>query len=169
LEYHLFETSVTKACEGNWKAYKNECNFFVQAVASDLGILIPGGGGSADQMTWWISRWLEFSGQFLTIPPMSNAAYHAALFAREGKFVLAGMTAAELDRAHDLDWHPPLMIPPRQKHGHVAVVTPGFGENGWPRGYWGSHGSEGKKNASLSRAFPWRHPNLCHYFVSIKV
>jgi hypothetical protein len=83
-----------------------------------------------------------------------------------GYFVIAGMTSEELTQAKGKEWHPPLTSSAKVEHGHVAVAVPGFGQNGWPRGYWGSHKSTGKKNESLSKAFPWKHPEMCHYFAA---
>lgn len=46
-------------------------------------------------------------------------------------------------------WHPPISL---AAHGPLAFVTPGVGLNGWPSGYWGAHGSGGKRNES--QGFP---------------
>lgn len=164
MAYRLFETNVEKACEKHWFANRSECNRFVAAVANELGILIPGSTAQADFMTWLTANFLG-SPDNLIVPPGPHAAFQAMRLSNSGGwFVVAGMTRAELDQAHQLDWHPPLQAPQKVKHGHVAIVTRGVGVGGWPRGYWGSHGSVGGRNVSLSISFPHRHPELVHYF-----
>src|SRR5690242_7284130 len=112
----MTETAVVKACKKHWEKNKHECNFFVQAVAAELLVLIP--GGDADSMSWWLQNWFNASGVFITIPRGPHAAAHAIGYANMGKFVIAGMTRDYLDKAHH--WHPPQV---QSRHGHVAVVT----------------------------------------------
>jgi hypothetical protein len=156
----LHSASVQAACEKHWGPNRGECNKFVQAVADELLVLIPGATSQADLMVWLMKDWLTLSGSFV-IPRGAHAAHEAIQFANSGSkyFVIAGMTSADINLAHN--WHPPLK---GEEHGHVAVVTTGHGTNGWPRGYWGKHGGVGQKDASLSLAFPHRHPELIYYF-----
>jgi hypothetical protein len=159
MPFHLHETSVAAACEKHWWAHRNECNQFVQAVADDLLTLIPGDSSEADMMVRLMKDWIDTTGIRFLIPRGHHAAHKAIEFASSGWLVIAGMVAEDINLAHE--WHPPMIW---ERHGHVALVTPGIGTNGWPRGYWGKHGGVGKKNASLSGAFPHTHPELVYYF-----
>jgi hypothetical protein len=164
MPYSLLSTSVTAACKKHWPVHRTECNQFVQAVAAELLVLIPGNTSDADLMVRLSKEWVSSPGSKFLIPRGRGAATHAIGLANAGSFVIAGMTADDINLAHKMDWHPPMVLPKVEMRGHVAVVTPGIGTNGWPRGYWGKHGGAGEHDKSLSESFPHKHPELVYYF-----
>lgn len=167
MAYTLLMTSK-QACEKHWDAYKDDCSGFAKAVASELCILLPSLNvfddkqrQNADIITLWIKNWLpDPKSPFLPIPVGESAAITAVYYANRGDFVLAGATHEEINRYRKPD--------KQTTHGHLAVVTPGVGRNGWPRGYWGSHGSTGRKDESLSVAFNSALKNEIHYFAVMR-
>jgi hypothetical protein len=161
MTWSLHANSVKAACEKHWFANRSECNQFVSAVAKEMLAIIPGDEREADLMVRTMNEpwWTDSSGVHFLIPRGHHAAAKAIEFANYGYFVIAGMSAEDINLAHS--WHAPM---PLQRHGHVAVVTPGVGKNGWPRGYWGQHGGVGRKDESLSETFPHRRPELVYYF-----
>jgi hypothetical protein len=58
-------------------------------------------------------------------------------------------------------------IPQIVRHGHVAIVMPGFGPSGWPLAYWGSKGGTSGANESLSLSFRQQDRDTIHYFAYI--
>jgi hypothetical protein len=151
--------TVAEACESEWDKTPNLCNVYAAAVAAKLYVLLPGGSSEANFVTRLVSDWATF-GPMMAIPPGGMAASRAIQFANAGHFVLAAATSAEINAAR-IDGS-------TTSHGHLAIVTPGIGNGGWPRGYWKSmHGTPGR-NQSLSRAFRHRLMPKIHYFVVLR-
>jgi hypothetical protein len=160
--------SPREACEKHWNNHKGNCSGFVSAVAQELCVLLPSVNLftaderlPADVMTMWIRIWLPSTeSPFLPIPGGHGAAITAMAYANRGDFVIVGATSDEINKYRAPD--------KQTKNGHVAVVTPGLGKNGFPRGYWGSWGGEGKKDESLSLSFNARLRDQLHYFVVMR-
>jgi hypothetical protein len=109
----------------------------------------------------WIMNWLpSVESPFLAIPPGESAAITAMYYADKGDFVIVGATSDEINKYRSVN--------KKTTHGHLAVVTPGFGENGFPRGYWGSYGSTGDSDESISKTFNKNLKNNLHYFVVMR-
>jgi hypothetical protein len=150
--------SVIEACEKHWPSQRHNCSGFVRAVASELFVLLPGSTGQADWMTWFIKEWTVGDDTMSAIRPGPSAGLEAANLASRGFLVVAGATSDEINSARQ--------IPPetRTEHGHVVVIIPGFSASAWPIGYWGTLGSTGHKNASLSKCFRTPLKDKLHYF-----
>jgi hypothetical protein len=160
--------SPRAACEKHWDSYKDDCSGFARAVAMELCVLLPtvnlfttDNRQNADIITMWIKNWLPLSeSPFLVIPSGESAAITAMNYADKGDFVIVGATSDEINQYRAPD--------KQTTHGHLAVVTPGAGKNGFPRGYWGSYGSTGKKDESLSVTFSHSLKNDLHYFAVMR-
>lgn len=105
---------IIEACKDVWSGKKDACNFFVIAVADQLGVTLS---GRADDIVD------EIRGADWSRLKHGVAARDAA---KQGRFIVAGMKSTEFD-------------PPRSE-GHVAIVVTGaMNPAGWaPAGYWGS-------------------------------
>jgi hypothetical protein len=154
----MAQSQVVTACEKVWEAYKHDCSGFVNAVARELLVFMPGSTGLADWMTWMISNWLPGStSKFQSIGSGRLAIVKAVEQADLGHLIIAGLTHDEINSAR--------RIPEKfTEHGHVVVVTPGIGKTGWPRGYWGTLGGLGCKDESLSATFRHGLKEKVHYF-----
>lgn len=167
MAYSLLMTPK-QACEKHWEAFQDDCSGFAKAAALELCVLLPSVNlfdgqerRNADIITLWIKSWLPSpNSPFLAIPPGEGAAVAAMTYADRGDFVLAGATHEEINRHRRADRH--------TTHGHLAVVTSGTGQNGWPRGYWGSYGSSGARDQSLSATFNRALKNELHYFAVMR-
>ena len=125
--------TVREACEQHWEAHKSDCNKFVKAVASALGVPLP-----EDLDADGIVAHIRASADYAKL----NGGADAKSRAEAGKFVIAGLMAAD----HD---------PPRA-HGHVVVVVDGDLDpthKKYPHAYWGSLNGVGKKDETLN--FAW--------------
>ena len=106
---------VQQACEDAFSANKDDCNKFVKAVASSLGVTLD---GNADAIVAEVqgAPWTYIGNDL-------EAAKNAANLAAQDKLVIGGLTSGELAEAH----------------GHVVVVVPASLVNGiYPVAYWGS-------------------------------
>jgi hypothetical protein len=115
----------------------------------------------ADIIGMWIANWLPLGNSpFLAIPAGEGAAYSAMEYANAGAFVIAGATSDMINKHR---------TPQKQTaNGHVAVVTPGIGKNGFPRGYWGQYKGTGKADESLSLSFAAALKNELLYFAVMR-
>ncbi|WP_232496012.1 hypothetical protein [Novosphingobium kaempferiae] len=145
------------------------------AVAQEIGVFLPSTNlfdqqqrGTADVLTMWIEQWLPSPGSpFLPIPAGPYAAKLAMEYADRGDFVIVGATHEMINKYKEKG--------KQTSHGHVAVVTPGSGKNGFPRGYWGQYGKDkdgnplsGKKDESLSLSFNKGLRNDLLYFAVMR-
>lgn len=107
---------VIDVCKSKWPGNKGSCNGFVNAVASELGVSLPGTADEIlDSITKSGSGWAKLS---------DGVAAKAA--AAQGKLVVAGLRSGDFQQT--------------TAHGHVVVVVPGpLNPGGWaPAAYWGS-------------------------------
>jgi hypothetical protein len=112
---------VREACEECFEANQGDCSGFARAVAEKLDVALQ---GSADKIVEAIRSGGAWS-------PLADGVA-AALSAKAGKFVIAGLKGSE-------QTHP-------DPHGHVVVVVDGpLARHAYPSAYWGSlHGQPGK-------------------------
>jgi hypothetical protein len=106
---------VQQACEDAFDENGDDCNKFVKAVATSLGVTLS---GNADDIVAEIQQlpWTYIGSDL-------EAAKKAADLAAQSKLVIGGLTSGALGEAH----------------GHVIVVVPGNLVNGlYPVAYWGS-------------------------------
>jgi len=106
---------VQQACENAFDDNADDCNKFVKAVATSLGVTLK---GNADDIVAEIQQlpWTYIGNDL-------GAAKRAADLAGQSKLVIGGLTSDALGEAH----------------GHVIVVVPGNLVNGlYPAAYWGS-------------------------------
>ncbi len=141
---------VVDACIKHFEDNKKDCNNFLKAVAKELGIKDFEDGDDADKI---IER-LEASPEGWTkLKRGDNDDAHKQAVA--GNFVVAGLTSKDMS----------------EKHGHVAVATSGemvfsgSDQTSYPRGFWGTLGSEGKDCEGLNYSFGKKHrKNLRYYY-----
>ena len=126
--------TVREACEQHWDANKSDCNKFVKAVASALGVALPG-----DLDADGIVAHVGASADYTKLEDGADAKSKA----EAGKLVIAGLKGAD----HD---------PPRA-HGHVVVVVDGELDpthKKYPHAYWGTLNGVGEKDKTVN--FAWR-------------
>jgi hypothetical protein len=120
--------SVIRACKAEWPGTKGDCNQFVKAVGSHFGVTLT---GNADAIVTGLS------GPHWTRLANGQAAAQAA---REGHFVVGGMTSGDLGSAH----------------GHVVVVVDGPLAHGlYPSAYWGSLNPSIRDKGGLGETVNW--------------
>jgi hypothetical protein len=137
---------IIAQCEKDWEANKSDCNSFVKAVAADLQIRDIPAAADADG----IVNFLQGSAEWRKLTAGDDAAAKQA--ADAGKFVIGGLTSAELGDAH----------------GHVVVTVSGPfdpGHGRYPRAYWGQLGGVGNKNTTINFAFRRPFCDRVRYFV----
>ncbi|MBM6577110.1 hypothetical protein KCP91_12075 [Microvirga sp. SRT01] len=141
----------------------------MNAVASELRVFMPSANlydsgkerFPADIIGMWIANWLPLGDSpFLAIPAGEGAAYRAMEYADAGAFVIAGATSDMINKYREPKY--------KTTNGHVAVVTPGIGKNGFPRGYWGQHRGSGKADETLSLSFARPLKNELLYFAVMR-
>ena len=131
------QTRIAKACEKHWGAHYYNCSGFVRAVATEIDISYPPADWKqANPIIKHISAWETASWWKIGSPEK------AGTLAEEGYFVLACLTSEDSKN-------------PKDTNGHVVVVTSGYKPEHhiYPRGYWGTYLSVGKKNATMNWAF----------------
>ena len=136
---------VIDACFNDWNNNKSDCNAFVKAVASDLGISIP------DTNANGIVDFLSSSSEWTALASGNGAQAKAE--ADAGKFVIGALRGNEL-------------VPP-QENGHVLVVMSGPLDpthNQYPRAAWGKLGSVGEKDSFVNFSFNATDRDDVHYF-----
>lgn len=131
---------IIKACEKHWNAHRSNCSGFVKAVAKEIDILFPHPEMNANQIIDYISSWS--TGSWWEI----GSSKEAGTRADEGYFVLACLKS--------------------EPNGHVAIVTSGHqpAHDKYPRGYWGSLNSVGKKNETMNYSFNKNDRDKATYF-----
>jgi hypothetical protein len=124
---------IIDVCEANWDANKSDCNHFVKAVASALGVNLFASGDDADGI---LNKLAAASG-WNSIGDLATVESDAAA----GQFIIAGLKSGNFN-------------PPRQ-HGHVVVVVKGDDPNhpSFPLAYWGTLGGVGQKDSSIRNTF----------------
>jgi len=124
---------IIDVCEDNWDANKTDCNHFVKAVASALGVNLFSSGDNADG----ILTKLENAQNWTSIGDLGTVEADATA----GQFIIAGLKSGDF-------------TPPRN-NGHVVVVVKGDDPNhpGFPLAYWGTLGGVGRKNSSIRNSF----------------
>jgi hypothetical protein len=135
---------VIDACFNDWDSNKSDCNAFVKAVASDLGISIP------DTNANGIVDFLSSSPDWTALA--SGNGTQAKAEADGGKLVIGGLRGNEL-------------VPP-QGNGHVLVVMSGPLDpthNQYPRAAWGKLGSVGEKDSFVNFSFNATDRDDVHY------
>jgi hypothetical protein len=131
---------IKNACVTRWDSNKENCNYFVRAVAADFSIALD---GDADGIVATITgpNWHQESG---------GAA--AAKAAAEGRLVVGGLTSSELGSTN----------------GHVVIVVAGELEHGkYPKAYWTSQNEairpKGKEGAGINWSFDKAARDKVHY------
>lgn len=120
---------IINVCEQEWPSNKDDCNNFVRAVASTLGVSME---GDANKIVDTIR------GPGWELLSNGNDAKQAA---DAGKFVVAGLKGGEQETP--------------SVHGHVVVVVSGpLGNGHYPTAYWGKLGGVGEKFKTINYA--WR-------------
>lgn len=124
--------TIINACEDKYEANKNDCNAFLKAVATELGVTTFQAGDDADAIVQRMIDSADWKG--VADGPKAKEAADA------GSFVIAGLKGAD-------------HTPPRT-HGHVAVVVKGpLAQSKYPTAYWGSLGGSPGRNKTLN--FSW--------------
>lgn len=143
---------IVAACIKHFEANKDDCNKFLKAVANEVDV--EDFKGNADEIIIFLEKeensWTKL-----------GAGEHKKAHdqAKDGKFVIAGMTSADLS----------------DDHGHLSVVTAGDMEHSGmdkidhPRGYWGSLGGKGKECKGMNYSFPSpeRKKGIRYYWKSL--
>lgn len=146
---------VVKACEDNFEANKADCNKFLKAVATALGVAgIPGGdNANADAI---INALEAVPAGWTKLAQGSHQEAHDQAVA--GKFVVSGLLSTDMNKPN----------------GHVAVVTcgdmvhSGADDLDYPRGYWGTLGTEGKQCTGMNFGYPApARKELRYYWISM--
>jgi hypothetical protein len=127
---------IIDVCHTNWDANKDDCNYFVKAVADALGVTLFSSGDNADAI---IDKLANASGWSLipSTPDLSTVEADASA----GQFIIAGLKSG--------DFNPP------RNNGHVVIVVKGddSAHPGFPLAYWGKLGGTGAEDSSIRNSF----------------
>jgi hypothetical protein len=143
--------TIVNDCLLEWPANKGDCNHFVKAVSTDLGVQLFGVGDDADAIVQTLRDQTTNSsatGWFKLIDGTDAKAKADA-----GQYVIAGLKGA--------DHNPP------RAHGHVAIVVTGpLAFQKYPTGFWGSSGGAAGANQTLNFAWNSDDVDQVEYFAS---
>jgi hypothetical protein len=157
----LARASVKDSCKKVLKDFEHDCSGFVRAVADDLLLFVPLAPGQADDQVEFMRLIASAPRLFFAVGDGQSAESDAVDLARSGSFVIAGMTSEELNEN-------PTRAKKKTGHGHVALVTGGWGPTGWPLGYWGQYGGKPGYGRSLSECFRAADRPRIHYFAYLR-
>jgi hypothetical protein len=159
MTYQLKVRDVEKSCIEMIKIEENQkhCNVFVQAVARDLMIFLPGASGNAN----WQVDFMDFIGElpqlFYKVGRGQEAESGALDYARRGQFVVCGVNSSDLNKN-------PTRAKHKTTHGHVAVVMADRGGTGWLLAYWGQENGTPGRRESLSKCFRAGDRKMINYY-----
>lgn len=125
---NLVTRDVEASCRKLLDKYKDNCSGFVRAVSDDLMLYLPGASGNATEQVDFMK--LLLGSHARTIDSLKylgdgkSAEPDAVRLAKEGNFVVCGMTQKELQRNR---------AGKTVANGHVAVVV---GVGVVPGGHW---------------------------------